>query len=1079
MRAADSIGSFGGAVEAKWGRRLGCAPAARSKVSLRPLRQPLLGFPTAVSPQSVAVPLLALFLSTALWSHPLPARAENMSREAVEGLLRAGRYGEAETGARELLRHVEQDQGPESLETGKVLDVLSDALRLGGKGGDSEALALCERAIQIKEKTTGRESPEYAQSMHNLGALYLTNGRYDDSRPLLERALEIRRRALGEGHPDVGRSMLYLALLQFSVGKEEAAEPIIVRAIEILRAALSPEDPDIGRGLNLLASVRYATGDYKAAVELWEEVLALKRKTLGADHPGVAESLQNLAAVYGETGDNDAALQGLYRALEIRRRALGARHPLVGATLCNIASNLENLGDDAGARRKYEEALRIQRQAYPQGHPQEAWTLMHLGRLAIRRGDLHAAEPFLESALAMQRKSLGPEHPDLAWTLNELAVVAERGGDRETARARYRQAIGILQKALGPAHPDLAVTLGHFARFLAASGDEGAALDDALRSALLHVDHLRITMRGLAERQGLAYASIGSEGLDVALMIAARQASTRPEWTRSAWDGLIRSRTVVLDEMASRRRAALGDSARPDVISANQKLTAARQRLANLLVRGVGAEDPEHYRSAIERSREEVEREERELAMTSGVSTGAHGGDNRVGYAEVFRALPARSGLVAYAIYDSSSVRSYIVFIVTAEGILRAIPLGRAGTIDALVRRWSDDILAGGVAPKSGSRRAEGACRTSGAALRKRIWDPVSPSVRGLERVFVVPDGSIHLLNLAALPEGSEGYLIESGPLIHLLSAERDLCAYSREGKVGHGLLALGGPSFDARESTNSEILEASHRVGGTTSRGIGIHAAPGEPSVTRPEPGCNDFRSVRFQPLPEAVHEVAEVATAWGAPSEAVSLTGSRAGEAALKRLAPGRRVLHFATHAFFLDANRCLNGVMSERGIGGLASEGRSRARRRSAYGSPLLLSGLALAGANLRQRAGPGNEDGILMAQEIVSLDLSGVEWVVLSACNTGVGEVQPGEGVLGLRRAFELAGARTVIMSLWEVQDRPAREWMLQLYENRYKRGESTADAVRDAALGMLRDRRAHGRSTHPFYWAEFVAAGDWR
>ena len=121
----------------------------------------------------------------------------------------------------------------------------------------------------------------------------------------------------------------------------------------------------------------------------------------------------------------------------------------------------------------------------------------------------------------------------------------------------------------------------------------------------------------------------------------------------------------------------------------------------------------------------------------------------------------------------------------------------------------------------------------------------------------------------------------------------------------------------------------------------------------------------------------------------------------------------------------------------------------------------------------------DDGILTAEEVASLDLEGVEWAVLSACDTGVGEIKAGEGVFGLRRAFQVAGARTVVMSLWSVEDQSTRAWMRALYEGRFERHLSTADAVHQASLTVLRDRRAKGQSTHPFFWAAFVAAGDWR
>jgi CHAT domain-containing protein len=144
-----------------------------------------------------------------------------------------------------------------------------------------------------------------------------------------------------------------------------------------------------------------------------------------------------------------------------------------------------------------------------------------------------------------------------------------------------------------------------------------------------------------------------------------------------------------------------------------------------------------------------------------------------------------------------------------------------------------------------------------------------------------------------------------------------------------------------------------------------------------------------------------------------------------------------------------------------------------------SPLLLSGLAMAGANHRDQAGPGEEDGVLTAEEIAGLDLSGVEWAVLSACDTGVGEIEAGEGVFGLRRAMQVAGVRTLIMSLWPVDDRATREWMTALYHGRLVRHLDSADAVRHAGLSVLQARREAGESTHPFYWAAFVGAGDSR
>jgi CHAT domain-containing protein len=140
---------------------------------------------------------------------------------------------------------------------------------------------------------------------------------------------------------------------------------------------------------------------------------------------------------------------------------------------------------------------------------------------------------------------------------------------------------------------------------------------------------------------------------------------------------------------------------------------------------------------------------------------------------------------------------------------------------------------------------------------------------------------------------------------------------------------------------------------------------------------------------------------------------------------------------------------------------------------------MSGLALAGANRRAAAAPDEEDGILTAEEVSALNLDGVEWAVLSACETALGAIRSGEGVFGLRRAFQIAGARAIIMSLWAVDDSATQAWMRALYQNRLQQGLTTAEAVRAASVSVLRDRRARQLSTHPFYWAAFVGAGDWR
>jgi CHAT domain-containing protein len=369
-----------------------------------------------------------------------------------------------------------------------------------------------------------------------------------------------------------------------------------------------------------------------------------------------------------------------------------------------------------------------------------------------------------------------------------------------------------------------------------------------------------------------------------------------------------------------------------------------------------------------------------------------------------------------------------------------------------------------------------------------------------VKRVFVVPDGAVNLVPLAALPVAGSGYLLENGPVIHYLSAERDLVPVEeRFARPGHGLLAVGGPAFADSSVFASLSATPANRTGIQPRTDVG---APSMASAATAGPGsfrgagskCPSFQSIRFQALPGSLREAEDVAGLWRTvtPSNAEGksaaedrvLVGRAASERAIKELAPGRRILHFATHGFFLG-DECASALDNTRAVGGLVTSGSSRPRAsgkpRSAQlpENPLLLSGLAMAGANRRAAAGPDEDDGILTGEEVASLNLQGTEWAVLSACGTGLGQIKAGEGVLGLRRAFQIAGARTVIMSLWPVEDRATRAWMRALYEGRLNKRLDTAEAVRAASLEVLQTRRARSQSTHPFYWAAFVAAGDWR
>jgi CHAT domain-containing protein len=808
----------------------------------------------------------------------------------------------------------------------------------------------------------------------------------------------------------------------------------------------------------------------------------VKREALGTDHPKYPSSLSSLGSLMWRMGNFERARPILEEAVVLYEQALGPQHPFVGQALNNLAELLRASGDLEEARRSYERSLKVLEQAYGPEHPEVALTLDNLADLLEETGDDAEAEKLYRRAMTIRKAALGEEHPDVAESQLSLGLLLAKHGQTREALTLLEQSVSIRENGLGPAHPQVAEALAGQAAVVAATGNSATALELALRAEEIGRDHLRLTGRSLAEQLAVRYAAVRNRGLDLALSLAAE--GTVDAARRAVLDSLVRSRAVVLDEIAARQRSVAG-SEDPEIARLAEELATAREQLANLTVKGLGNMSPEAYRTLLDESRRKKERAENALAAAS-TAFALEQERSRSGLDAVAASLPPDSALIAYVLYDraelpeagtesrpegqrapvkvdrSRSVPSYLAMVLRAGASApAAVPLGPADEIDPLIKKWKREMVF--AAGASEPEQAEARYRSAADALGGRIWNPIVEQLAGVKRVLIVPDGSINLVSFNSLPAGAGSYLVEAGPLVHYLSAERDVVSTTEAFASGRGLLAIGGPAFDGADPT------------------VASASSTGRPPAPRTRSACGSFESLRFDPLPAAEIEALDIAALWESKAEssdaprepAVHLSGPEASEAAFKKDAPGMRVLHLATHGFFLGGE-CASGLERSRGIK-LVEEPAPAA---GVQLSPLLLSGLALAGANRRAEAGESEEDGILTAEEIASLDLSGVEWAVLSACDTGVGEIQAGEGVFGLRRAIQVAGVRTLVMSLWPVDDESTRSWMLAFYRARLFNGQQTPEALRQASLSVLEQRREKGESGHPFFWAAFVAAGSW-
>ncbi|HKB07032.1 MAG TPA: CHAT domain-containing tetratricopeptide repeat protein [Candidatus Polarisedimenticolia bacterium] len=1052
-------------------------------------------------------------LGVALLIQPALAGGDPLAK--LRRLVEDGSYAQAEIQARRYVAQQQEAGRGESKEVAEATLLLVESLWRGGKEKDPETRRLAEHSVEMCRRLYGEEDENYAWSVASLAVVLRRTDDLEGAKTLLRSALAIREKIFGPRSMKVALTLNTLAIPEGMSGNFREARALMERALsicddlgprdvfaanildnlgalcettgdfagariyfaqvlEMRRKELPPDHPLTAQSALALAVVSMRLGEFPEARALYEQALAAQERVLGPDHPEYAESLSNLANALMETGHYADARPLQERALAIVERALGPDHSRVSRVRADLASVLEGLGDLAGAERLLQTVAADQERVRGPYDTDLGRTLNRLAGVETERGEYSAAESHFRRARAILRKAYGPGHPDEAVSLDGLGRLRHLTGRDRPAVDYFRAALEVRRSRLGATHPAVAEELNRLAEVHWSLGEARQAFEESLRAEEILRAHFGHSLRGLSEREALDYERVRASGLSTALSVLAGTPPARlpTDAVERVWVALVRSRALVLDQMAGLHRAA-GDRDDPALARVFGDLVAVTNREAALLVRGPEPAHPEGYLSDLEGATREKEALERRLAGAS-ASFRARMQQDPSTFEGLRRSVPAAAALVAYTLYERSRPRapspgetagprppvepSYIAFVLGANrGGPAAVQIGSAREIDRIIERWRtrSAVPPAPLEVRPADRDRE--LRVLGETLRSKIWDPVGRVLGSAERVLVVPDGALNLVNLATLPVGQEKYQVESGPTFHYLSAERDLLALAEAPpRSGRGALILGGPDFDARPETLQ---------------------APSDASLNRgPAASCAGFRAMHFDPLPASTREVEEIrtvivkqgATSGLAASDVLELTEAKASESAFKSLAPGRRILHLATHAFLLE-NDCASSL-------GPAS--RPSPPAGTTGDRPLLLSGLAVAGANRRGDVAVGAEDGILTAEEIATLDLSGVQWAVLSACESGLGPIQTGEGMLGLRRAFAVAGARTLITSLWKVDDESTTEWMRHLYEGRLS-GMTTAESVRHASLVMLRARRRAGRSTNPFFWGAFAAAGDWR
>jgi CHAT domain-containing protein/tetratricopeptide (TPR) repeat protein len=1000
--------------------------------------------------------------------HPLYAQSLNNLAELYGALGDPRQALPLHQQARDLRQRILGEDHPLYAQSLNNLAALYQAL-----GDPRQALALFEQARDLQKRILGADHPDYARSLDNLAALYQVMGDYPKALPLSEQARDLYKRILGADHPDYAISLNNLATLYLNMGDPRKALPLLEQVRDLRKRILGVDHPDYANSLHSLATLYHAMGDPRKALPLLEQACVLRKRILGMDHPDYAKSLNDLAMLYRAMGDHRKALLLLGQARDLRKRILGADHPDYGESLNNLALLYQDLGDYRQALALSEQARDLAKRRLGEDHRDYVANLNNLAILYKDLGDYRQALPLYQQVRDFIKRRLGTDHPHYAISLNNLARLYMDMGEYRQALPLSEQACDLFKRIQAEDHPGYTKCLNNLALVHIARNHYAQATPPVTEALTRQRAFLDRTFAALSGRQRLdalqqhqhflhSYLSIVSE-----TGIAA--AASYPHVL--AWKGAVAARHAA-------ERLALDQSELQPLLDELRQRRAGRARLARFTAAGPQQQaDWQQRFDEMERGKEELETR---LAGQSEAFR-QYRALRQATARQVADALPPATALVDFLEYTHygpppegkgkpKGEGRLLAFVMARGREPVCVQLGPSAPVAQAVLAWRRPIQSFPPGPLN-----EGAARE----LVRRVWQPLQPHLAGASVVLLAPDGALTALPFAALPGGRPGsFLLEEVALGYVTSGRQLLEQAVGSGRPADGLLALGGLPYGAAPDAATLAL------------------LPGKAAL---------------EELPGTRLEVERIERTFrrARPGERVTLlTGATVDAARLQRALPagrgqaGYRFLHLATHGFFEPPPE--NLVTRPLPDDPLGAEYRTFVR------NPMLLSGLVLAGAN-RDPA-----KAVLTAEEVAGLDLRGAELVVLSACDTALGRVAAGEGVLGLQRGFHEAGARALAASLWSVSDAATSVLMEEFYANLWEKRMTRLEALRQAQLVVLRDpgrveARAEqlqrelaksdqvavlrggskkpvvlpeggrvdekSRRRHPAYWAAFVLSGD--
>ncbi|WP_338762162.1 tetratricopeptide repeat protein [Bernardetia sp. ABR2-2B] len=871
------------------------------------------------------------------------------------------------------------------------------------------------------------------KELNSMGKDLRSKANYPESEIYFKKALQVAKKQNGKDSL-YAVSCRELGIVYYYQGNYDETELLWLEAKNIREKILGKEHPDYTESCSNIMSLYYQQGLYQKAEPLCIEAKNIREQILGKESIEYASSCNNLAALYYKQGLYQKAEPLYIEAKKITEKILGKEHPDYATYCSNLAVLYSNQDLYQKAELLYIEAKNIREKMLGKEHPDYATSCDNLAFLYQEQGLYQKAEPLCIKAKNIREKVLGKEHPNYAQSCDNVARLYHRQGLYQKAESLYIEAKNIREKILGKEHPDYAISCNNLAKVYKSQELYQKAEPLYIETIENKKKQIAITFPTLSESEKQEYFSSINVLFTNYIKLSTEYYSTNKAISKNIFNQQLFTKGIIFSSTQKMKQQILssGDST---LINQYEDWKTQKEDYISLLQTPISERDSSINLKEIAFQINELERKISKKSVTFKENTQV----KEYLWLDVQKKLEkdeATIELIRLVREDKQGNPKdtvYVALILTDQ--TKESP-------ELLVLENGNELENGALSFYQNNIDFQ----LEDTESYNQYWKPIQDKLDSLasitnteeySKVYFSADGIYHKLNLNTLLNPKTNKFLIEEQNIQLITSSRDLIEQKSNLKKNfkeYNAYLLGYPSYNLNG-------EDTLKINGEDRSLNGLQRVIGQQTVV---------------PVLEGTKvETNKITSLLNKKSVSTTLfQNEEATEENIKAL-QNPTVLHFATHGFFI--NKITKGEPKTL----------QEAEDRNLLKNPFLRSGLLLAGC---QNPQTGEDDGILSAEEAMNLNLDSTELVVLSACETGLGDIENGEGVYGLQRAFRQAGAKTLLMSLWKVSDEATQLLMVTFYENLLN-GKSKREAFKAAQLKLKE------KYNEPYYWGAFVMVGE--